>query len=74
VHGIACLDSGATLFLLRSIFNPSLIEPMKATANIHGYDANMTMVRIQPRFVDRGTAYISRSFTRNLLFVGDYGS
>ena len=28
--------------MVRSIFNPSLIEPMKATANIHGYGASMT--------------------------------
>ena len=28
----------------------------------------------QPTFPDRGTAYISRSFAGNLLFVGGYGS
>jgi len=42
VHGTACLDSGATLFLFKSDFNPSLIAPGKATANIHGYGASMT--------------------------------
>jgi hypothetical protein len=42
VHGTACLDSGATLFLFKSDYNPSLIAPEKATANIHGYGANMT--------------------------------
>jgi hypothetical protein len=29
---------------------------------------------IHPTFRNRGTAYNSRSFTGNLLFVGDYGS
>jgi hypothetical protein len=29
---------------------------------------------IHPTFPDRGTAYNSRSFVGNLLFVGDYGS
>jgi hypothetical protein len=36
------LDSGATLFLFKSDFNPSLIAPEKAIANIHGYSASMT--------------------------------
>ena len=30
VHGTACLDSGATLFLFKSDYNPSLIAPGKA--------------------------------------------
>ena len=34
----------------------------------------LSLWRIHPRFVDRGTAYISISFAVNLLFVGDYGS
>ena len=42
VCGTARLDSDATLFLFRTDFSPSLIEPMKATSNIHGYDASMT--------------------------------
>jgi hypothetical protein len=41
VNGTACLDSGATLFLFKSDFNPTLISPGKATTNIHGYGANM---------------------------------
>jgi hypothetical protein len=39
VHGTACLDSGATLFLFKSDYNPSLIAPERATTNIHGYGA-----------------------------------
>jgi hypothetical protein len=40
--GTARLDSGATMFLFKSDFNPSLIALEKATANIHGYGASMT--------------------------------
>jgi hypothetical protein len=32
VHGTACLDSGANLFLFKSDFNMSLIAPEKASA------------------------------------------
>ncbi len=41
MHGTACLDSGATLFLFKSNFIPSLIAPIKAIAHIYGYDASV---------------------------------
>jgi hypothetical protein len=65
VHGTACLDSGATLFLFKSDFNPSLIASGKATSNIHGYGANMTQTGdLKGRALQCSSARIEGANTR----------